>query len=57
VFSAETIGCRKAMKLRVKLSGDSHFQRAFTACVWVLKGITLVLANQGNYSENANACS
>jgi len=41
----------------LKLSCDSHFQRAFTACVCIFKVITLVGANQGNYVENATACS
>ncbi len=36
---------------------NSRFQRAFTACCCVLKVIVLVWANQGNYFENANACS
>jgi len=35
----------------------SRFQRAFTACVCVFKEITLVDSNQGNYFENATACS
>ena len=30
-----------------------HFQRAFTACICVLKIITLVWANQNNFFENA----
>ncbi len=41
----------------LKLSCDSRFQRAFTACVFVLKVITLVGSNQRNYFENATACS
>jgi len=41
----------------IKLSCDSRFQRAFTACVCVFKEITLVGSNQRNYFENANACS
>jgi hypothetical protein len=41
----------------LKLSCDSRFQRAFTACCFVFKVITLAWANQGNYFENANACS
>jgi len=40
-----------------KLSCDSRFQRAFTACSCVFKVITLVCANQDNYYENATACS
>ncbi len=39
----------------IKLSCDSRFRRAFTACV--LKEITSVGWNQGNYFENATACS
>ena len=35
----------------------TRFQRAFTACCCVFKVITLVGSNQGNYFENANACS
>ncbi len=42
---------------QVKLSYDSHFQHAFTACVCVFKVITLVGSNQSNYFENANTCS
>ncbi len=38
---------------KVKLSCDSRFQRAFTACSCVLKVITLVWANPRNYFENA----
>ncbi len=41
----------------VKLSCDSRFQRAFTAYSYVFKVITLVGSNQGNYFENAIACS
>jgi len=41
----------------VKLSCDSRFQRAFTACVSVLKQITLVGLNQHNFFENETACS
>jgi len=37
----------------VKLSCDTCFQRAFTACSCVFKAITLVGSNQGNYFENA----
>ncbi len=40
-----------------KLSCDSRLQRAFTACGCVFKEITLVGSNQGNYFENATACS
>ncbi len=40
---------------RLKQSCDSRFQRAFTACVFVFKVLTLAWANQGNYFENANA--
>jgi hypothetical protein len=43
--------------LHLKLSCDSRFQRAFTACSCVLKVITLVWANQRNHFENATACS
>jgi hypothetical protein len=41
----------------LKLSCDSRFEHAFTACVCVFKVITLVWVNQDNYFENANACS
>jgi len=41
----------------VKLCCDCRFQRAFTACSCVFKVITLVGSNQGNYFENATACS
>ncbi len=40
-----------------KLSCDSHFQLALTACVCVFKVITLVGSTQSNYFENATACS
>ncbi len=40
-----------------KLSCNCHFQRAFTACSCVFKEITLIGSNQGNYFENATACS
>jgi len=43
--------------LFLKLSCDSRFQRAFTACICVFKVFTQVWANQGNFFENANACS
>ncbi len=39
-----------------KLSCDSRFQGAFTACICVFKVITLVGSNQRNYFENATAC-
>jgi len=41
----------------LKISCDSRFQRAFTACVCVFKVITLVGLSQRNYFENATACS
>jgi len=40
-----------------KLSCDSRFQRAFTACSCVFKVITLIGSNQGNFFENATTCS
>jgi len=43
--------------MQLKLSCDSRLQRAFTACGCVFKEITLVGSNQGNYFENATACS
>jgi hypothetical protein len=43
--------------LEVKLRCDERFTHAFTACGCVFKEITLVGANQGNYFENATACS
>jgi hypothetical protein len=36
---------------------DERFTHAFTACGCVVKEITLVDSNQGNYFENATACS
>jgi len=42
---------------KLKLSCDSRFQHAFTACVCVFKVITLVGSNQRNYLENATTCS
>jgi len=41
---------------RVKLSCESCFQRGFTACSCVFKVITLALANQRNFFDNATAC-
>ncbi len=41
----------------LKLHCDESFTHAFTACVCVLKDMTLVVSNQGNYFENASACS
>jgi len=43
--------------LILKLSCDNRFQCAFTVCYCVFNVITLVSANQGNYFENATACS
>jgi len=40
-----------------KLSCDSRFQHAFTACCCVFKVITLFLANQRNFFENATTFS
>ncbi len=40
----------------LKLSCDCRFQHAFTACSCVLKVISFVWANQGNFFENANKC-
>ncbi len=42
---------------RLKLSCDSRFQRAFTACVCIFKLFTFVVSKQGKYFENATACS
>ncbi len=42
---------------RLKLRCDERFTRAFTACGCVFKEITLVGSNQGNFFENATACS
>jgi len=44
-------------QMELKLSRDSRFQRARTACCCIFKVITLVRSNQGNYFENAIACS
>ncbi len=41
----------------VKLRCDERFTHVFTACVCGFKVIALVWANQGNYFENATACS
>ncbi len=41
----------------VKLRCDERFTHAFTACSCVFKGITLVSSIQGNYFQNATACS
>ncbi len=43
--------------LLVKLRCDERFTHAFTAYGCVFKEITLVGSNQGNYFENATACS
>jgi hypothetical protein len=40
----------------IKLRCGSRFQRVLTACC-VFKVITLIGSNQGNYFENATACS
>jgi len=45
-----------AFTFSLKLSCDSRFQRAFTACSCVFKLITLVGSNQGNFFENATTC-
>jgi hypothetical protein len=47
----------KALFLLFKLRCDERFTHAFTACGCVFKEITLVGSNQGNYFENATACS
>jgi len=41
----------------LKMRCDSRFQRAFTAYSSVFKVINLIGSNQGNYFENATACS
>jgi len=41
----------------LNLRCDERFTHAFTACNYVLKEISLVGSNQGNYFENATACS
>jgi hypothetical protein len=43
--------------LTFKLRCDERFTHAFTACGCVFNEITLVGSNQGNYFENATACS
>jgi hypothetical protein len=43
--------------LFLKLHCDEHFTHAFSACICVFKELTLVDSNQGNYFENATACS
>jgi len=43
--------------LQLKLRCDERFTHAFTACGCIFKEITLVDSNQGNYFENATACS
>jgi len=48
---------RLKQKTKLKLSCNSRFQRAFTACNCVFKVITLAGSNQGNYFANATACS
>jgi len=48
----------KVSKLyEIKLRCDERLTHAFTACGCVFKEITLVGSNQGNYFENATACS
>ena len=37
----------------VKLRCDERFTHAFTACNCVLKGVTLIGSNQGNFFKNA----
>jgi len=41
----------------IKLRCDERFTHAIAACGCVFKEITLVGSNQGNYFENATACS
>jgi len=41
----------------LKLRCDERFAHTFTASGCVFKEITLVGSNQGNYFENATACS
>jgi len=41
----------------LKLRCGERFTHAFTAFGCVFKEITLVCSNQGNYFENATACS
>ncbi len=41
----------------IKLRCDERFTHAFTECERVFKEFTLVGTNQGNYFENATACS
>jgi len=41
----------------LNLSCNSHFYRAFTACICIFKVITLAGSNQCNYFKYANACS
>jgi len=45
------------VRISFKLRCDERFMHAFTACGCVFKEITLVGSNQGNFFENANACS
>jgi len=47
----------KHVKKFLKLHCDERFTHAFTACDCVFKEITLVDSNQGNFLENATACS
>jgi len=49
--------CRTNMGSSIKLRCDERFMHAVTACGCVFKEITLVDSNQGNYFENATACS
>jgi len=44
-------------EMLLKLCCDERFTHAFFACGSVFKEITLVGSNQGNYFENATACS
>jgi len=48
---------RIIQKFSVKLRCDERFTHAFTECGSVFIVITLVGSNQGNYFENATACS
>jgi len=41
----------------LKLRCDERTTHAFTACGCVFKEITLVGSNQGNFFDNATACS
>ncbi len=57
LWKKKEIEFKRTLEVSLKLSCDSRFTHAFTACSCVFKVITLVWANQRDFFENATACS